>query len=111
MSEVVGTLRVGRLAQHSFVVRNPLMGFGPPRTYRWSMPASCLQDLALEITVFVVDFRTQSIVGASPPKVVRVAARRLNTTIPHVAEKCMAKLEQLMEEHHLNSRLIIVASL
>jgi len=56
--------------------------------------------------MFVVDFRLQSLVGASPPKVVRVAARRLNTKIPHVAEKYVKKLEELYLLHRLNSRLI-----
>ena len=37
---------------------------------------------------------------------VRVAARRLNTTIPHVAEKYVSMLEKKTEEHRLNSRLI-----
>eukprot|EP00804_Cyclotella_cryptica_P008377 CCRYP_003904-RA/>CCRYP_003904-RA protein AED:0.21 eAED:-0.09 QI:0/-1/0/1/-1/0/1/0/164 len=60
--------------------------------------------------MFVLDIRTQSIVGSSPPKVVRMAARRLNTTIPHVAERYVAMLERLTEEHRLNSRFITVAS-
>eukprot|EP00804_Cyclotella_cryptica_P030170 CCRYP_020894-RA/>CCRYP_020894-RA protein AED:0.12 eAED:0.12 QI:0/-1/0/1/-1/0/1/0/103 len=60
--------------------------------------------------MFVVDVCTQLIVGASPPKVVRIAARRLNTTVPHVSERYMAKLEQLTEEHRLNSGLINTAS-
>ena len=59
---------------------------------------------------FVVDFRTQSLVGSSPPKVVRMAARRLNTKIPRVAERYVTTLERLTEEHRLNSRLITVAS-
>ena len=44
--------------------------------------------------------------GASPPKVVRVAARRLNTAIPHVAERYVRTLEGLFLSHRLNSRLI-----
>ena len=56
--------------------------------------------------MFVVDFRQQSLVGASPPRVVRVAARRLNTKIPHVAERYVNKLEELLLRHRLNSRLV-----
>ena len=32
--------------------------------------------------LFVVDFLTSSLVGMSPPKIVRAAARRLNNKIP-----------------------------
>jgi hypothetical protein len=56
--------------------------------------------------MFVVQFWLQSLVGASPPKVVRVAARQLNTTIPHVAERYVKRLEDLYISHHVNSRLI-----
>ena len=58
--------------------------------------------------MFVVDFRLQSLVSASPPKVVRIAARRLNTTIPYVAERYVQKLEELFLSHRLNSRLVDV---
>jgi hypothetical protein len=60
--------------------------------------------------MFVIDIWTQWITGSSPPKVVRMTARRLNTTIPHVAEKYVNMLERLTEEHRLNSRHITVAS-
>ena len=56
--------------------------------------------------MFVVDFRLQSLVGASPPKVVRVTACWLNTTIPHVATNYMKKLEGLYISHKSNSRLV-----
>ena len=49
--------------------------------------------------MFVVDFRLQSLVGATPPKVVRIAARRLNTTIPNVAERYVTILEELFLTH------------
>lgn len=56
--------------------------------------------------MFVVDVRLQSLVGASLPKVVRVAARRLNMSIPHVAERYVEKLEDPYVSHRLNSRLV-----
>jgi hypothetical protein len=56
--------------------------------------------------MFVVDFCLQSLVGATPPTVVRLAARRLNTTIPNVAERYVTLLEDLFITHRLNSRMI-----
>ena len=56
--------------------------------------------------LFVIDFRLQSLVGACPPKVVRVAVRRLNTTIPKAAERYVQVLEELLLSHRLNSRLV-----
>ena len=49
--------------------------------------------------MFVVDFRLDSIVGVTPPKIVRLAARRLNTKIPHAAERYQQILEKKMVEH------------
>ena len=37
--------------------------------------------------VFVVDFLTLSLVGSTPPKIVRSQARKPNTIIPGVATK------------------------
>jgi hypothetical protein len=56
--------------------------------------------------MYVVEFWLQSLVGASPHLVVRVAARQLNTTILHVAERYVKRLEDMFISHHVNSRLI-----
>ena len=45
-------------------------------------------------------------VGVTPPKIVRIAARQLNNKIPHVAEKYQEVLEGKIIEHKLNSRLV-----
>jgi hypothetical protein len=56
--------------------------------------------------LFQIDFKLESIVGLAPPKIVRAAARRLNTKIPGVAERYNKELEQLYVRHKVNSRLV-----
>lgn len=56
--------------------------------------------------LFQIDFKLESIVGASPPKIVRAAARRLDTKIPGVAKRYNKELEQLYIRHKVNSRLV-----
>ena len=55
--------------------------------------------------VFVVDFLTSSWVGDEPLKIVRPAARRLNTRIPTAAEAYRTELEQLITRHRLIERV------
>ena len=49
--------------------------------------------------LFVVDFKTTSPIGATPPKIVRAAARKLNTNIPQAAEKHNAHFEKNVRSH------------
>ena len=51
--------------------------------------------------MFVIDLLTSSLIGCNPPKIVRAAARRLNTVIPGVEDKYVTMLEDLMEHHRL----------
>ena len=51
--------------------------------------------------MFVIDFLTSSLIGCNPLKIVRAAARRLNTAIPGVEDKYVTMLEDLMEHHRL----------
>ena len=43
--------------------------------------------------MFIVDFLTSSLIGASPPRIVRAAARRLNTDIQGTEESYNDKLD------------------
>ena len=54
-----------------------------------------------EHRLFMVDFLTSSLVGTSPPKIVRVAARRLNTRIPSAKRKYVSKMESLLVDHKI----------
>ena len=51
--------------------------------------------------VFVLDFLTTSLIGQSPPKIVRAAARRLNTMIPGAESNYIGRLEDWIVEHRL----------
>ena len=111
MSEVVGEFTGKPIGPTFFRGQKPIDGVWATKDLQ--VVNACVMPAGFGVgdhRLFVVDFRTQSIVGASPPKVVRVAARRLNTSIPHVAERYVSMLERLTEEHRLNSRLIKVAS-
>lgn len=55
--------------------------------------------------LFVVDFLTSSLVGHDPPKIVRAAARRLNTQIPSAERMYVHKFEDLIIEHKIVERV------
>ena len=46
----------------------------------------------------IIDFLKQSLVGAEPPRVIRAAARRLNTKIPVVTDNYIRVLKDLLRE-------------
>ena len=52
--------------------------------------------------LFVIDLMAADIIGSAPPKVVRLASRRLNTKLPRVA----ATYSWLLEEKIIKHRLI-----
>ncbi len=51
--------------------------------------------------LFVIDFASSNIIGNTPPKVARLASRRLNTKIPHVAVEYARILEGKIIQHQL----------
>jgi hypothetical protein len=111
MSEVVGDYTGKQIGPTFFRGQKPIDGVWATKDLQ--VVNACVMPAGFGVgdhRMFVVDFRTQSLVGSSPPKVVRMAARRLNTKIPRVAERYVTTLERLTEEHRLNSRLITVAS-
>ena len=57
----------------------------------------CIGDHLL----FVIDILTSSLIGHNPPKIVRAAARRLNTTIPSAVDNYVGRLEDLIVDHKL----------
>ncbi len=54
--------------------------------------------------LFVIDFLTPSLVGASPPRVVRAAARRLNSMLEKAADKYRKKYEDQVARHRVIDR-------
>ena len=55
--------------------------------------------------LFIIDFLTSLLIGASLPRIVRVAARRLNTKIPGTAGKYSDKVEQQTLQHRVIERV------
>ena len=55
--------------------------------------------------LFVVDFLTSSLVGSTPPRIVRSGARRLNTNIASAAASYTAAVEGLTERHRVIERI------
>ena len=107
MSEVVGDFTGRPVGPTFFRGSKPIDGVWATKDIQ--VVNACVMPVGFGVgdhRMFVVDFRQQSLVGASPPKVVRVAARRLNTKIPHVADRYVNKLEELILNHRLNSRLL-----
>ena len=55
--------------------------------------------------LFIIDCLKSCLVGASPPSIVRLSARRLNSRIPASAEDYSDRFEHLVLEHKLIERL------
>jgi hypothetical protein len=55
--------------------------------------------------MFVIDFKTESLVGAKPPRVIRAGARKLNNKLPGVRGKYVRALEKLLRDHNIPQRL------
>ena len=55
--------------------------------------------------MFVIDIDTTSVIGEQPKKVIRPAARRLNTRLPHVLEKYNATVTALFKRHQIIEKL------
>jgi hypothetical protein len=69
---------------------------------------ACVMPCGLDVgdhRLFIVDIRTDSIVGVKPPRVIRAAARRLNTKIPRVMEKYVDLLEKELLSHRVPQRI------
>jgi hypothetical protein len=59
--------------------------------------------------MFVIDFKTESLIGAAPPRIIRSGARRLNTKLPRVATKYVKALESQLRRHNIPQRLLAAA--
>ena len=55
--------------------------------------------------LFIVDIVAASLIGEEPPRIQRPAARRLNTRLPHVAERYAANYERNVIRHRLIEKL------
>ena len=106
MKEVVGDFTGKKLGATFFRGVTPIDGF-------WATPdvivtAACVMPVgygAGDHRMFVIDFLTSSLVGSSPPRIVRAEARRLNTNIPGVADRYYTKLEDQVMRHRMMDRI------
>ena len=55
--------------------------------------------------LFVLEFLTSSLIGHDPPKIVRAAARRLNTNIPSAELYYINRSEELITKHKIVERV------
>jgi hypothetical protein len=107
MREVVGDFTGQRLGATYFRGSKPIDAI-------WATPdvevvGACVMPAGFGVGdhgLFQVDFRATSLVGAAPPKIVRVPSRRLNTKIPRVEQKYNQLLETQFVEHRMNTRLL-----
>ena len=107
MREVVGDFTGKRLGATFFRGTTPIDGV-------WATPdvevvGACVMPCGYGIgdhRLFCVDFRTSSLVGAEPPRVIRAAARRLNTEIPRVENKYTDNLEANFARHRIIERTV-----
>ncbi len=102
MSEVVGTHTGDLLGATFFRGSRPIDAVWA--TTDLVVVGACVMPCGYGIgdhRLFVIDFLTSSLVGDSPLKVLRPAARRLNTRIPKVAESYSLRLEEIIVKHKL----------
>ena len=56
--------------------------------------------------LFVIDFLTSSLIGKTPPRIIRSGARRLNKKIPSTKDNYTNVMEKLVLIHHLTERMV-----
>lgn len=106
MREVVGDFTGKRIGATYFRGSTPIDAI-------WATPdveivGACVMPCGFGVgdhRLFIVDIRTDSIVGVKPPRVIRAAARRLNTKIPRVMEKYVDLLEKELVNHRVPQRI------
>ena len=107
MQEVVSTFTGEKLGATYFRGSKPIDGI-------WATPnlvvtGACVMPAGYGVgdhRLFVVDFLTSSVIGDSPPSIIRSAARRLNTKIPGTGKAYSDQLDTLLEGHSLSNKLI-----
>ena len=106
MKEVVGDFTGQKLGATFFRGSEPIDGIWA--TSDVVVTNACVMPAGYGVgdhRLFIVDFLTSSLIGTSPPRIVRAAARRLNTKIPGVAEKYSTKVEQQILQHRVIERV------
>lgn len=106
MKEVVGDFTGSPLGATHFRGSTPIDGIWATRDIE--VVGACVMPCGFGVgdhRLFLVDFRSDTIVGQTPVKIVRPSARRLNTRLPFVAEKYSTRLKTNIIRHRLLEKL------
>lgn len=106
MSEVIGDFTHSPLPSTFFRGSTPIDAIWATKDIH--ITGACMMPCGYGVgdhRLLVIDFTLQSIIGSSPRKVIRPAARRLNTRIPQVLQKYTTNLETLFTRHKVVERL------
>ena len=98
MEEVVGAFTGKQLGATFFRGSTPIDGIWATKDVE--VVSACVMPCGYGVgdhRLFVVDFRTSSLIGAAPPRVIRSAARRLNTAIHRTEARYNDNLESNFE--------------
>ena len=106
MNEVVGTFTGKKIGSTFFRVSKPIDAV-------WATPdivvvGACVMPAGYgvgEHYLFVLDFLTSSLIGQTPPQIIRSGARRLNTKIPSTKHNYTNVLEKPVVSHRLTERM------
>lgn len=110
MNEVVGTFTGNKIGTTYFRGNRPIDGIWATKDVE--VVGACVMPAGYGVgdhRLFVVDVLTTSIVGYTPPKIVRSSARRLNTKIPGALRRYNSALEKNVIAHRLTDKLIDAA--
>ena len=111
MSEVVGDFTGKKVGATFYRGKKPIDGIWATRDVQ--VVGACVMPAGFGVgdhRMFVVDFCTASLLGLTPPKIVRSLARRLNTMIPGAEARYIKVLEELMVRHKMVPKLTAAAS-
>ena len=105
MSEVMGGFTCKQVGATYFCGSNPIDGVRA--TSDVTVVGARVMPVGYVVgdhRLFIIDFLKSCLVGASPPRIFRSAARRLNSRIPAAAEDYSGRFEHLVLEHKLIER-------
>lgn len=106
MQEVVGTFTGQQVGATHFRGTQPIDGIWA--TQDVVVTGACVMPAGYGVgdhRLFVIDFLTSSLVGLSPPRIVRAGARRLNTNIEHAEANYVDGLQEQVRRHNVIQRI------
>ena len=111
MAEVVGEFTGKRVGATFYRGKKPIDRIWATRDLQ--VVGVCVMPAGFGVgdhSVFVVEFATASLIGLTPPKIVRAQARRLNIMIPGAKARYLEVLEELTGRHNMVRKLVAAVS-